>query len=229
MWAYRVPKGLWNMCLTVPINQVTVALKAQIKQGNIEGNEPADSVASVKTALVTVRKLFDAIGWDGTAVGNFHCFGVPDRDTMQLGYLLQEGTGGRVFIATPIELAHLDKVCDWDAKVSTEMLRDTYQQLTGETPTVRPVSALPWRRSAKGNMWTKINNALTTVFPSPHGYCACISGAGDLKTFTQTFQNEGDCMNYVLDNFYELTRSWRNGVNTASEERDTDNPGQWFA
>lgn len=224
-WAYRLESERRNWFFPIAISEVARRLDAANKASNID--IPVCTRDTLKLELAKVKKMFEALGWHGTVSGEVLCFGLPTIEGWRIGYIIVETTSAKIFLASPVPLTYLDSAVDYDAKVSSEQVRNVAGQLLGKTDT-KVLTIATWRRSAKGNLYTKINGAGVTVFPDARndGYKAIIASGDDTrKIFTKACKDEKEAIAYVVENFHELTRSWSGAQGIVDDADDDDGQG----
>lgn len=158
-------------------------------------------------------KMFAAtLGWNET-VATVRVFAIPCFETLSWGFMLTQANNGTVFIVSPIPLPHLDLHVEDEARMNSDTVVTAREAMQGieRAPRETFVSAR-WSRSRKGNMWTKLNGSLVTVYENKRGtgYSAAI--------FTKSFPTEQDCAAFVVANYWTLTDE--QGWNAAHANKD---------
>ena len=184
--------------------------------------DPQRTVVEFEQDIEKAKNMARALGWDTSMVEPIKCFIVPGPDSFMVGFVIEQATSSQRYVLSPAPLAFLMEKIDWDAHTSEEEMRKALQALSGQQTTLPPLKVGEWQRSRKGNYYTSINGALCTVFPSKNGgFCAIVSAPhGDRKVFTQAFQTELECLQYVVANFYEIIREW--GISPTGPVADDD-------
>ena len=213
MWAYRLEHAP-SFGLLSSLDVVRRKLAADEQRTPVEFEQDIEKAKNMARAL----------GWDTSMVEPIKCFIVPGPDSFMVGFVIEQATSGQRYVISPAPLAFLMDRLDWDAHTSEEEMRKARQALSGQQTTLPPLKVAEWQRSRKGNYYTHINGALCTVFPSKHGgFCGIISAPkGDRKVFTQSFQHELECLQYVVANFYEIIREW--GITPTGPATNDDDP-----
>ena len=199
MWAYRLDHApSFGLLSSVKAVREKLALNHNLATGEFE------------TDLDKAKNMARALGWDTSMIEPIKCFVLPGPDSFMVGFVIQQATSAQRYVISPVPLAFLKEQIDWDAHTSEEEMRKMRQILSGHQTQLPVLKVEPWKRSAKGNFYTHINGATCAVFPSKHGgFCAIVSACdGSAKVFTKSFEHEMGCMNYVVNEFYEIIRGW---------------------
>ena len=221
MWAYRLGQAGDTLGL---LRDFTAVRKKLHRQHEHNGDE-TETLFQLDNDLKIARNMARALGWDTSLAHPEQCFCVPGPDSMLYGFVITQATSGHRYVVSPVELAYLKDEVDWNAHINEAEVRRVRGQLDGTVVDRPPLRIQEWKRSAKNNMWTTINGANCTIFPTNEGgYKAVIMNPNsNLKVYTRGFETELECANHVIqpDNFYGLIRGW---LGTEAKSTDLDSP-----
>lgn len=207
MFCYRLERHSAYEGLTLPM----VDVQRQVSKHSTS-TLPVENDVTFTAAMTLTFELFKHIGWDGTRTGEVRCFTIPGLYSMMVGLIITD-LQGRLFVASPIPLPHIERDLDWDARVSHEEIQQARRAVkTGhldkvEKPTPR-VGAGGWRTSQKGNLWASVNGINVTVIPQGSGYCALIRKPGSTGTNqlirTKVLPTPQEVQRHVLREWYDI-------------------------
>jgi hypothetical protein len=213
-FAYRLEPFALYASLAAPVTALCEQL-ALLEESGPTRRDPlnlqAQGLAQFHADLSEAKLYAQTIGWNET-LSSVRSFMVPFARELRWGFLLTQGTDGTVFVVSPVPLPHLDNFVDEDGVATSVEVNAARDALSGlEKPERKAIPAPRWARSAKGNLWCKIEGVLVTVFPSKRGpgFSAILSGSDEAKpVFTKTFREERACCAWVADNFWNLIAAW---------------------
>ena len=224
MWAYR----LGNYPPALYACERLTNLQKQIARGfqaNIQGTTGTNTVSTLAADVKEAQRLATNVGWDGSVSDDIRVFAIPGGAEVMLGFLIREALTSRLFIVSPIELPHLDKFVTWDSKTNSDEVGQTVAGLEGRVyvPPTKRAEHDAWKRSAKGNLWTTIDNCNVTVIPQSNymmgtkaAFVVLIRNSEGKLIKTASFQSERLCCEHIDESFYHLTEQWRSKVRIAA-------------
>ncbi len=202
MWAYRVPKA---------VNHLGMMMAASVLRDRLQRTAQIVEVHyKLDERLVLARNMARALGWDTTITGEPMCFLLPTANGFEYGILITQATSGQQFVVSPVPLKFLEESVSWNAHTSVdEVLRTQGSLSEGKIEPPEPMVG-EWLKSRKGNYYTMINGANTTIFPCREGgfMAVIMNPTSDLKVYTKAFKSEVECGEYVVKNFYTLVKDW---------------------
>lgn len=173
-------------------------------------------------------KVAKQVGWDGTWTGVLYQFALPHRPFPLEGYAMQERAGGRWFLGSPVELAYLTGMIDWDAHTDSQELKRTIAMMEGDQSGVERKVRIDrsWRLNDKGTTVSTIEGCNCCVVPVRYhgaGYLGVIFSRSEpsRKVTTPAFPTIQDAQKHLETRFFQLTAAWRH-PNEPDDDDDSD-------